>query len=452
MPTDTRFLLRVPSPSKTSTPDEKIDRLQQDVNTVLQSIGESLRHLSGADGKPVTFSADLNLQNHKIVALADPTAPQDGVNKRFLNDRLVNIEKNLGEINNTVHDSLPISPRTGILLTRAVPTTVDDTVDIGHFHLVANAHTFDIAITVSDAGFSVAKAWTIASNHSINADWEMAIPLFDTGPYLTQNFALDVKQDNAATTLSLRIRRTGGTVAGTATVHIAQRGLVADEFVESAATASVAAPTAYLESAILGVVDHRVGINTDAPLNVLHVSLPNAAAEAQLRLTDVATPTDALFQAAGNILNVDVLPATTATAAQIRMFRVTDTSAAATLTIYLGNATAAFNAVIAGKGDTGFAINNGNVGIGSLTFGTSAAKVLLLKTGVAPASSPADSVQLYSIDQTAGNACLGIRTEAGHLLKLYTESALTASTGTLANATTRIGEIESRLQALGLLS
>ncbi len=41
---------------------------------------------------------------------------------------------------------------------------------------------------------------------------------------------------------------------------------------------------------------------------------------------------------------------------------------------------------------------NGNVGIGTETFGTSAAKILALANGTPPSTSPADSVQLYAED------------------------------------------------------
>jgi len=63
-----------------------------------------------------------------------------------------------------------------------------------------------------------------------------------------------------------------------------------------------------------------------------------------------------------------------------------------------------------------------------------------------------DSFQLYSADITAGNAAPHFRTEGGDVIKLYKESALTASDGTLANAVTRIAELEARLQSLGLLA
>lgn len=55
---------------------------------------------------------------------------------------------------------------------------------------------------------------------------------------------------------------------------------------------------------------------------------------------------------------------------------------------------------------------SGNVGIGITAFGTNAAKVLGLTNGTAPTTSPADMIQLFSVDASAGNATLGLRTEA----------------------------------------
>lgn len=53
----------------------------------------------------------------------------------------------------------------------------------------------------------------------------------------------------------------------------------------------------------------------------------------------------------------------------------------------------------------------GNVGISTTAFGTSAAGVLGIGNGTEPSSSPADMIQLYSVDLSAGNATLGLRTE-----------------------------------------
>lgn len=55
--------------------------------------------------------------------------------------------------------------------------------------------------------------------------------------------------------------------------------------------------------------------------------------------------------------------------------------------------------------------NNGNVGIGTSTFGTSAATVLAIATGTAPTTGPADTIQIFSTDLSAGNTILSLRTE-----------------------------------------
>ena len=59
----------------------------------------------------------------------------------------------------------------------------------------------------------------------------------------------------------------------------------------------------------------------------------------------------------------------------------------------------------------------GSVGIGSSTIGTNGASVLLIKNGTAPASSPADSIQLYAED-VRGSSELKVRDEAGNVTTL----------------------------------
>jgi len=53
----------------------------------------------------------------------------------------------------------------------------------------------------------------------------------------------------------------------------------------------------------------------------------------------------------------------------------------------------------------------GNTGIGTNTFGASAAGVLALGNGTAPTTGPADTIQIYSTDLSAGNTMLSIHTE-----------------------------------------
>jgi hypothetical protein len=52
-----------------------------------------------------------------------------------------------------------------------------------------------------------------------------------------------------------------------------------------------------------------------------------------------------------------------------------------------------------------------SLGLGTTTFGTSAAKVLSIGSGTEPSSGPADTVQFFSVDRSAGNTIPGIRCE-----------------------------------------
>lgn len=72
------------------------------------------------------------------------------------------------------------------------------------------------------------------------------------------------------------------------------------------------------------------------------------------------------------------------------------------------SATGGYNLYISGTADNYL---NGNLGIGTTTFGTSATKTLALFNGTVPSTSPADMIQLFSVDLSAGNATLGLRTE-----------------------------------------
>jgi len=66
----------------------------------------------------------------------------------------------------------------------------------------------------------------------------------------------------------------------------------------------------------------------------------------------------------------------------------------------------------------------GNVGIGTATFGTSAAKVFALGNATAPTTGPADTIQIYSTDLTAGNTMLSLYTE-GTIVNANTTAATT---------------------------
>lgn len=70
--------------------------------------------------------------------------------------------------------------------------------------------------------------------------------------------------------------------------------------------------------------------------------------------------------------------------------------------------------------------NSGNVGINVSSFGTSAAGVLALKNGTEPSSGPADTVQFYSVDRSAGNTIPAVYCEGSGV----TNAGITSTTVT----------------------
>jgi hypothetical protein len=90
--------------------------------------------------------------------------------------------------------------------------------------------------------------------------------------------------------------------------------------------------------------------------------------------------------------------------------------------------------------DAYFATSSGNVGVGTTTFGTSAARVIGIVNGTAPTTSPTDVVQIYANDITAGNAALHVRTEGGAVIKLYQQTTGVAAATFAANTGTAVND------------
>jgi hypothetical protein len=78
-------------------------------------------------------------------------------------------------------------------------------------------------------------------------------------------------------------------------------------------------------------------------------------------------------------------------------------------------------------------------------------QTLVIENGTAPTATPTDGFVHYASDIVAGNSAPHFRTENGDILKLYKNTALTASDGTLATAITRQAEIETILTNLGII-
>jgi hypothetical protein len=100
----------------------------------------------------------------------------------------------------------------------------------------------------------------------------------------------------------------------------------------------------------------------------------------------------------------------------IQMPNITQTQGAVnSYGVYVNGGTVTSGTKYAVFVDSGNVRLDGNVGIGQATFGASATTTLALGTGVAPADSPADAIQLYSADVggVAGKAGLHLRDEQG---------------------------------------
>jgi hypothetical protein len=136
-----------------------------------------------------------------------------------------------------------------VSLTRTLPTTIGNMVMIGSFALNNGAAVFDIAVTVQDSSFSVAKRYLFTVQNAITgAAYYQVLPISDTRAHTSNDFALDVNTTGA--TAYLRLRRLSGGYAGTANISIRHSGK-ADVFTpDSSSGTSGPAVTTYYPNAI----------------------------------------------------------------------------------------------------------------------------------------------------------------------------------------------------------
>jgi len=120
------------------------------------------------------------------------------------------------------------------------------------------------------------------------------------------------------------------------------------------------------------------------------------------------------------------------------------------------NGTFEFHTEVGGSTTKKVEIDNpGNLLLAGGSAGTSGVGVLAQKTATAPSSSPVDEFQMYSADQTAGNACPHFRTELGNVIKLYQQALINDPSGGAtvdSNARTAINAILDILENTGLMS
>ena len=105
-------------------------------------------------------------------------------------------------------------------LTRAISGTVGDTIEIGTLYATHGAHSLDISIQTTDGGFSVSKRYLINSSFAGTGSttYRRVLPQFDTGPFSNNDYELEAYHNSE--TIGLRLRKSGGTFAGTAEILI----------------------------------------------------------------------------------------------------------------------------------------------------------------------------------------------------------------------------------------
>lgn len=153
------------------------------------------------------------------------------------------------------HGNVPLF----VYTTRAIPTVVNDYIELGSIAIGILGFCLDIAVNA--AGLTITKRYLIAApfNATGSGVWATYRPYFDTGVFSGQDFAVDVSVVNGR--IYLRIRRVSGATTGTLQVTI-WNGAVGTSWDEGSGTGSMAAPTIFFGgyssiAAILRAADMR---------------------------------------------------------------------------------------------------------------------------------------------------------------------------------------------------
>ncbi|MEE9367034.1 MAG: hypothetical protein V3W44_10130 [Dehalococcoidales bacterium] len=156
--------------------------------------------------------------------------------------------------------------------TRTLPIVIDDFVEIAVFGLTFSGFNLDLAVTVSSTNFSVAKRYLVTVQFDGGADgvFETLLPISNTGAFGGNDFDVELAWASAHTA-TFRIRRTVGTMAGTATIHMQQRGSPATTFTALTGTGSTTAPANIWESTPLTQINGAVGVGLPSPSAKLHI-------------------------------------------------------------------------------------------------------------------------------------------------------------------------------------
>ena len=274
-------------------------------------------------------------------------------------------------------------------LTRTVPTTVNNTVNIGTFSTVgsASASAMRFTVTVGASGFSQAKQYFITQQFGVQAGagtWYTLLPFSTTGSYSGNDFDVEVQNNNGSQTVSLRLRRTGGTDAGNATIHIDESNGVT--FTPSTSTdTSVAAVTgiSYHNTLVQNTNNGRVGIGTQTPGSLFHIQ-DNSSYLQQFQMYQSNAPVSGF----GQSMSMDAYTGNGAGGASQYMAGVSFGAYSAATGANTG--IISFHTAISGTKATRFTIDNSGNGVfaGTMTSNSDAT----LKTNVATITTALDKV------------------------------------------------------------
>ena len=133
-------------------------------------------------------------------------------------------------------------------LTRNLPNTVGNCIDIGSFTITNGAHNIRIAVTIANNSFSEAKTYVVPVTYNATANvYQILVPSTNTGASSGNDFATDISVNNNV--VSFRLRRTAGTTDGSiaggsgARVRIESVGSSTDVFTASSSVTTPTAPT-----------------------------------------------------------------------------------------------------------------------------------------------------------------------------------------------------------------
>ncbi|HEY2013852.1 MAG TPA: hypothetical protein VGH38_10150, partial [Bryobacteraceae bacterium] len=152
---------------------------------------------------------------------------------------------------------LPCYPALGPgVLTRSLPSGLNDTVDLGSFSLLSGLATFEISIVGDTSGLSQAqssKTYTFGvSWSSTSGAWQILAPVTQSVRNSGDDFSLDVNVNSG--TVLLRVRRSAAANPGSGNliVNVQRSGYTADTFTASTTTATgVSAPTAFYAGSMI---------------------------------------------------------------------------------------------------------------------------------------------------------------------------------------------------------